>query len=225
MKKKIVAAICAAALALAMPVAAFAGTYTQDSSVVTNKNTSIVTYNVSKVSGTKADLKNLVVIGNKDLVKELVVDPTSENAVFIGGSNIIAAQSFVIDAISANNVKVGLINKDGQLRDDAIAGTIEFHWDDLVSTLPATIDHNNLYTSVYAKHSGDNNVEVLEANAKGYKAGFKMDRCSIVTAGLSNGKVIYDPAMGVTAADGNTTGDLEKAAADGTKSPKTGDVA
>lgn len=221
MQKKIVAAICAAALALAMPAAAFATSLSQDSSATVNG--SDVTYTVSKISGDKADLKNLYVFGNKDMVKTLDVNATSENAVFIGGSNVIAAQSFAIDAKNKNGVKVGLIQKDG--KEGLISGTIEFNWDDLVSTLPATIDLDNLYTSVYAKHSGDNNVEQLALNTKGYSAKFEMDRCSIVTGVLSNGKVIYNPAVGVTADGATTAADLEKAAADGSKSPKTGDIA
>ncbi len=221
MQKKIVAAICAALLAMAMPVAAFATSLTQDSAAEVNG--SDVTYTVSKLAGAKADLKNLTVFANKDMVKTLDVNPTSENAVFIGGSNVIAAQSFAIDAKNKDGVKVGLIQKAGKTGE--IAGTIEFNWDNLVSTLPATIDVDNLYTSIYAKHSGDNNVEPLVSNAKGYSAGFSMDRCSIVTAILSNGKVIYNPAVGVTADGATNAADLEKAAADGTKSPKTGDIA
>ncbi len=206
MKKKIVAAICAAALALAMPAAAFA-VQTLPGKVVSD---SMSSWSLEKpVEGDNADMTAFSMVANSKWVAGAVITKTDAKAGnYQAYTNDLLVQSFKIDA------KDLVEEWDGEC--DSVNYTIKFS-DKKIAQFPTTVDKNNLYARAYIDH--EPGYETV-APTQSTKVVVNTDRCSTVTAVLANGPLSYGQPVGA-----NNVDDLNKAAADGSKSPKTGELA
>lgn len=207
MQKKIVAAICAAALALAMPVAAIAAE-TGNATV----EGSMSTYQLEKaVDGDNADMTAFTMTVNSSYAKGAVVEKTSATASnYQAYTNDLMTQSFSIDA---KNLKGE--NWNGTAK--SVTYTIVFK-QKKIDALPTTVDPNNLYTRAYVDHQPGTEFFTQDQPSKQITVNTK--RCSVVTAVLANGPLSYGEPVGT-----NNTKDLDDAAKNGNVSPKTGEIA
>lgn len=219
MQKKIVAAICAAALALAMPVAAFAANNAGFDGV---KNGSIITITGDKdVDGDNAKLSNLVMTANSSWVWAADVAATSATASnYVAYTNDVMKQSFTVDPIYRTSTDyAGNLGDKDQMKAGKVSLSFDVTFDaKKCAQLPTTIDQDNLYARGYIQH-GDGGVETV-APALGTTVHFDTNRCSTFTAVLGNGPLSYGQPVGQ-----NTTDDLTNAAKNGNTSPKTGELA
>ncbi len=208
MQKKIVAAICAAALALAMPAAAFAKSLDLATSGPAN---SVATLTADEVDGDNAKMLDIEIEGKAGYVTGADIEATSATASnYVAYTNDVMKQSWTIDAGTyKNNEWKGNIT--------GVDFTVAFK-QKKIDQLPTTIAQDNLYTRVYVQH-GDGGTQYFEAQ-KGTSYPVHMTRLSTVTAVLGNGPLSYGQPVGA-----NNVDDLNKAAADGSKSPKTGELA
>ncbi len=213
MQKKIVAAICAAALALAMPAAAFAGSATTgETGVVAGPNGSQRTYTLEKsVDGENADVTAFSMTVNPDYARGAVIKTTDAVASnYTAYTNDLLTQSFQI------NAKDGLegANWTGACDVDMTVKFDAKKW----NNFPTTVDTSNLWTRVYIQHDLANGVE-SRGPVNDTEISWHMDACSVVTAVLSNGPLSYGQPVGA-----NNVKDLADSANNG-KSPKTGEIA
>lgn len=211
MQKKIVAAICAAALALAMPIAAFATTI--NGTEATKVSDSMSQWSLKKaVEGDNADLTKFDLVANSKWAIGVDIDKTASTASnYQAYTNDVMTQSFAINAYS--DYKGATWDGDCQ----SVTYTIEFKAKK-IAQLPTTVAKDNLYTRAYIDHDGKG-VEWV-APMKGTSVTYKGERCSVVTAVLANGPLSYGQPVGT-----NNTKDLDDAAKNGNVSPKTGEIA
>lgn len=238
MQKKIVAAICAAALALAMPVAAFATPdWAQSSTTDATVSGSMVTIDlVDDVEGDLATMSDFVAKGSADIVKYVKVNATNSSAVAVDGSNVIAAQSFAVNFTDKDQkAVVGLIGTKYQ----TFSGKIDFK-QKAFTNLGTGVAFDNLYEQIYFTPSNgvnagnfmliggpqkvDVNGTASDVTVSSAVSSFATDSAAsgTITAVITNGRQVVNPGL-VSGTD--RIDDVNKAAADSSKSPKTGEVA
>lgn len=235
MQKKIVAAICAAALALAMPAAAFAGvsSLTSNDKNITTQGSQVTISGIGDIEGDYATLSDFTASGSDEIVKYVNIAATNSSAVAVDGSNVVAAQSFTMDFLNKDGKAVtGLIGTDY----NSFAGTIDFK-EKVFTNLGTGVSFDNLYEQIYFTPSngvnagnfmlvgGPQKVNVNgDATAASAVSSFSSTQAAsgTITAVITNGRQVVNPGL-VSGTD--RIDDVNKAAADSSKSPKTGEVA
>ena len=223
MQKKIVAAICAAALALAMPVAAFAknANFTGAGSELTAQ--------IGTVENGKVTLKNIVLTGSKSMVAsaEVIADGTGA-----APSNAIANSSarFVINAYGSDRAAVSSLG----VKYNSMTADVDFA-ESVVANLNVNNDRDNLYVAGrFVSNEGGVTIplaakklsiagEPIVGNGTVTPAAVGADG-TIELTNLGTGTLTVWMQEGKYAAGDANTADVAKEAQDGSKSPKTGEL-